>query len=191
MNSQTKLYVLGAALFVAGLMIGYYAFAPQTNSGAHMMHNGTMMAQDIDQHFIAQMIPHHEGAIDMAKLALQKAKHPELKTLATNIIAAQEKEITDMRAWYRDWYNSEPTAGGMGMHMSGMSGDMEVLAQASGDDFDRLFVQQMIPHHEMAVMMASMLEASTMRPEMQTLAKNIIASQSSEIEMMRGWLREW
>jgi uncharacterized protein (DUF305 family) len=113
-------------------------------------------------------------------------------TLANNIIKAQEKEIADMRGWYQSWYGtSVPSTGGMGMHMSGMTGDPSTLNSVSAADFDREFIKEMIPHHDMAVMMAQMLSAGTNRPEMKQLASNIITSQSSEIEMMRGWLTSW
>lgn len=75
------------------------------------------------------------------------------------------------------------------MHMDGMTGDLNTLTSAA--DFDREFVTQMIPHHEMAIMMAQMLQSSTQRSEMKQLAANIITSQSQEIDLMRSWLKEW
>ena len=77
------------------------------------------------------------------------------------------------------------------MHMDGMSGDSDALASVSDAQFDREFIDQMIPHHEMAVMMASMLAASTERDEMKVLADQIITSQSREIDMMRSWRASW
>lgn len=156
------------------------------------MSDGSMMSQSIDQHFIVQMIPHHEGAIEMAKVALERSKRPEVLSLANGIIEAQQKEINDMSAWYQSWFGSAPPEGGMGMmHMGGMEGDTAVLASISETDFDREFLDQMIPHHEMAIMMAQMLQSTTERGEMKTLADNIITSQAREIEMMRGWLKSW
>ena len=156
-----------------------------------MMPNGSMMGQNIDQHFIIQMIPHHEGAIEMAKVALERSKHPEMLSLAKGIIEAQEKEISDMRGWYQSWYGSTPTAGGMDIRMGGMMGDLDTLKEVSDAEFDREFIKEMIPHHEMAVVMGQMLQSSTERDEMKQLADNIITSQSREIEIMRGWLKLW
>jgi uncharacterized protein (DUF305 family) len=128
----------------------------------------------------------------MAKIALERSKRPEVVTLANNIIKAQEKEVVDMRGWYQSWFGTAvPTTGGMGMHMGGMTGEPAALSSVSAANFDREFVTQMIPHHEMAIMMANMLASGSDRPEMKQLAGNIIASQSSEIELMRGWLRGW
>lgn len=58
---------------------------------------------DFDKAFISQMIGHHESAVDMARLAGSRAKHDEVKKLANEIITAQEKEITQMKQWQRDW----------------------------------------------------------------------------------------
>ncbi len=58
---------------------------------------------DFDKAFIASMIAHHEGAVEMAKLSAKNAKHNEIKTLSKNIISAQEKEISEMKQWQMDW----------------------------------------------------------------------------------------
>jgi uncharacterized protein (DUF305 family) len=150
------------------------------------------MMADIDRRFIEEMIPHHVGAIEMAELALEKSQRPEILSLANGIIEAQQKEIDDMEAWYLAWFGTQVPASSsymMGGHMSSMGGDLETLRQAS--DFDLEFIRQMIPHHEMAVMMAQMLRTSTDRAEMRVLADNIITSQTREIAMMRSWASSW
>ena len=60
---------------------------------------------EYDHRFIDMMIPHHEGAILMAKDALQKSQRPEIKKLAEDIIVAQEKEIAQLKAWGEAWYH--------------------------------------------------------------------------------------
>ncbi len=158
--------------------------------------SGSMMG-NIDQHFIEQMIPHHDGAIAMAELALKKSKRPEILSLANGIIEAQQREIVSMKGWYENWFGAQVPAtnqsmgmmGGGMMHMDSMSGDLDVLSSAK--DFDLEFIRQMIPHHEMAVMMARMLASTTDRAEMKELADQIITSQSKEIEMMRSWEKAW
>lgn len=190
---EQKSIVVGAVLLIVGLGLGYLVWGnADTRAGSHMMPNGMTMSQDVDKHFIVQMIPHHEGAIAMAQTALRKSKRPEIISLANGIIEAQQKEINDMQGWYASWYGATPPAGGMGMmHMGSMEGDLTKLEAASGEDFDREFIMQMIPHHEMAIMMAQMLQVSTNREEMKELADNIITSQSREIDMMRSWLASW
>lgn len=185
--------VSGIVALIVGVGIGYLLWGTSTlQPSNHIMPNGALMSQNIDQHFIAQMIPHHDGAIAMAQIALERSKRPEVLSLANGIIAAQEKENRDMRSWYQSWFGSAVPEGGMGMmHMGGMSGDTARLSNVSDSEFDKEFLKQMIPHHEMAIMMAQMLQSSTERDEMKTLAQNIIASQSQEIKTMRDWLDAW
>ena len=157
------------------------------------------MVATIDRHFIEQMIPHHEGAIEMAKLAQERATQTEIKTLAASIIKSQTEEIVQMKSWYKDWYGTEvpleaneSMGMGRGMMRGGMMGDqndMESLKNAN--DFDKAFIEEMIPHHQMAVMMANMLTQGTKREEMKTLAQNIIEAQTKEINDMRMWYKTW
>jgi uncharacterized protein (DUF305 family) len=153
-----------------------------------------------DQHFIIMMIPHHESAIAMADLALTRAQHPEIKQLATNIKISQSKEIEQMRASYKKWYgtsvpklNSNSTGGGMhggnmGM-MSNMNTDLTALRNAK--NFDQVFIEEMIPHHQMAVMMSQHLITTSLHPEMQKLSQAIIQAQNKEIQQMQAWYQKW
>lgn len=72
-------------------------------SGDHMKMMESMTGKDFDLHFLDMMTPHHEGAVTMAKDALQKAEHAEIKTLANNIIKAQDAEIKKMNDWKTAW----------------------------------------------------------------------------------------
>lgn len=183
--------IIGVLLLLIGTGIGYTLTSSAPTQWGHMMADGTMMGQRIDQHFIVQMIPHHEGAIEMAEIALTRSKRPEIISLANDIVEAQTREITDMTTWYTSWFGSTPPEGGAGMGQGGMTGDIGDLSSASDAEFDRVFLTQMIPHHEMAIMMASMLAATTERSEMKQLADDISTSQAREIAMMRSWLEQW
>ncbi len=211
MNNQNNKILYGIGGVIIGILL-VSVFTPMFRYGGYGMmgwrnapstdqrvNSNTQVAGTIDKHFIEQMIPHHEGAIAMANLALQKAKHPEIKTLATAIIAAQTTEIQSMNGWYQDWFatnvpkvSTGMMGGGMmsqsGMHMGGQE-DMTALENAT--DFDKAFIEEMIPHHQLAIMMANMLQSGTNRPEMQQLAKNIISSQSKEIQQMQAWYTQW
>ena len=167
---------------------------------------GTGMIGDVDRHFIEMMIPHHQSAIEMADLALQKAQRPELKSLAADIKRTQTDEINRMRAWYRQWYGLEvpewPARGGMsGMGMNGMGmmgqssqgmnmGDDPALLEKAMD-FDKAFITLMIPHHKMALMMSNMVLTRGEHEELREMARAIINSQSAEIERMQGWYIAW
>lgn len=159
------------------------------------------MTNNLDRHFIEQMIPHHQDAITMAEIALKKAQHQEIKTLASNIEKTQSEEITKMKNWYKDWYGTNvlednddltPRTGMMGQMRGGMMGNnTDVTALENTSNFDKAFIEEMIAHHQMAVMMANMLLRGTARPEMKQLAQNIITAQTKEINEMRKWYQEW
>jgi len=201
MNNKVMYTTIG---FILGIVVTFFIYTPVVKNNISMMSEKSIGASDIlDAHFIEQMIPHHEDAITMAKLAQTKTQRSEVKALANNIIDSQGKEISLMRSWYKSWFGRELPAGnqvmqhhGMmssssSMHMgvTGTDQDMEKLSNAS--DFDTAFVEEMIPHHQMAVMMASMLKDGTQRSEMKKLADDIITSQSNEIVQMRTWLMDW
>ncbi len=158
----------------------------------------TTAGMSFDQMFIAGMIPHHQSAIDMAKVAQQKAEHPEIKQLAGEIITAQQREIDQMRGWYKQWYGTDEIPEmdqemmgrmmpGMDMHDMGM--EAEDLSDAK--PFDRAFIAAMIPHHESAVMMAQHALKQAKRPEIKQLAREIISAQQKEIGQMKEWRKAW
>ena len=60
---------------------------------------------EFDKAFLSEMIVHHQGAVDMANSALKNAQHEEIKKMANDIISAQTKEISQMKAWQQAWYN--------------------------------------------------------------------------------------
>jgi len=207
MKNQPLLYGIIGLLAGSLLTVLFVTNTVNTNNygmmqmmGIRQGVNGSPIANNLDQHFIEQMIPHHEGAIEMAKLAQERSKRPEILTLAKAIIQSQSQEITQMQTWYKNWYGTEvpvnSTVGmGMGrgmMHggmMGGQTSDIESLKNAV--NFDEVFLQEMILHHQMAVMMAQMLLSGSNRPEMKQLGDDIITAQESEIEQMRSWLTEW
>ncbi len=157
------------------------------------------MVNNIDKHFIEEMIPHHEGAIDMANLALTRDTKPEIKILATNIIKSQTEEIVQMKAWYKSWFGTDVPVDtdreigmGRGMMHGGMMGDeADISSLEKAENFNKAFIDDMIPHHQMAVMMSNMLLSSTNRSEMKQLGNNIITAQTNEIEDMREWYSSW
>lgn len=202
-------YIFGVSgIILGGLLMWVGTTAPLQSGNTFfgqmgLNRNSPASSDTLDAHFIEQMIPHHEDAITMARLAETKAKTKEVKELAKNIITSQGNEITQMKAWYKDWFGRELPAdkstmaqhgmmGGAGsMHMGMMGDESDSTRLANASNFDVAFVEDMIPHHQMAVMMATMLKDGSDRAEMKKLADDIIAAQTKEIDEMRSWLQEW
>lgn len=129
MNTNRKVVVIALITLIIGLIIGFcFAKNKETNFNAgHVMPDGTYMSNDgmhmtqmmldmnkaligktgdeFDRAFLSEMIVHHQGAVEMAELALVNAKHQEIKDLAKAIISAQNKEIADMDSWMNNWYH--------------------------------------------------------------------------------------
>ena len=157
--------------------------------------------ENYDLRFIDGMIPHHEGAVVMAKEALKKSKRPEMLELAKDIIKAQQSEIAMMKTWRKNWYpkaSSTPMAWHTKMnHMMGMPAEqmnamrMDMNLGASDNQFDLRFINAMIPHHESALTMAKDAIGKSKRPEIQKEAQDILSSQAAEIKQMKQWRKSW
>jgi uncharacterized protein (DUF305 family) len=186
------------AVGIIGLFFTYGGYPEFCGYGAKENRGmvGSSMIGNMDRHFIEQMIPHHDDAILMAEIALKQAEHAEIKTLAENIKRTQSEENAKMRGWYKSWYGTDVPVGslseGMSRGMGGMMGDStDIKTLENAKPFDKEFIEQMIPHHQMGIMMATMLLQGTDREEMKTLAQAIIDAQSREIDQMRSWYSSW
>jgi uncharacterized protein (DUF305 family) len=142
-----------------------------------------------DETFLAAMIEHHEGAVDMAEIALERAEHEELRQVAQEIIDAQEAEIEQMEAWLDEWYHGVDVDHGVSHEEMGMDMDMDAFRDA--EPFDLAFIDEMILHHEGAIDMARAVLETTERDEIRAMAEEIIDVQEREIEQMREWRAEW
>lgn len=157
---------------------------------------------DADTQFAQMMVVHHEGAIDMAALAVDRATSPQVRALAERIQAAQTPEIDLMTGWLQAW-GEDPAAGGMdhgamghgdmpmeGMQMEGMDHGqaMGALDALQGTEFDTRFLELMIAHHEGAVLMAEAELEKGQNPDALEFAQKIIDDQTTEIAEMRELL---
>ncbi len=184
----------------------------QEHGGMHDMGDGSSMdhgmAMDLgpadaeyDLRFMDAMTPHHQGGVEMAKLALQKSKRPEIKQLAKKIIKDQNNEIAQMKQWRQAWYpkaSAELVAYdskmGHSMPMSSEQATSMTMNQNLGPadaDFDLRFIKGMTPHHQGAVTMAKDALSKSKRPEIKQLAQKIATSQQAEIEQLKQWQQAW
>jgi uncharacterized protein (DUF305 family) len=150
-----------------------------------------------DVSFATGMIPHHEQAVELAALVPDRSTNPEVIALATQISGAQEPEINTMKAFLVQW-NENPGdetangghAGHGGMAMSGMVDDttMTKLETLKGAEFDTLWLQSMISHHQGAIEMAKAEVANGQNVDAKQLAQTIIDAQQAEITQMQKML---
>lgn len=164
---------------------------------------GTQQAGEFDRQFIDMMVPHHQSATEMAKLAITRSTRPEIKTLGAEIIKAQEGEIAQMKAWRKEWFGSDQTPsmdrmpmlpGMAGMEQGGgatmdMTKDTEMLRMA--EPFDRQFIDMMREHHKTAIDAGRLAQTKGQRKEIRELGTKIIADQQREIDRMTEWRRAW
>lgn len=167
---------------------------------------GTEAYNDADVMFLQMMIPHHEGAVEMARLVPDRTDRQELLDLSTTIVSEQEREIDQMRLMLEEAGDDATgtTNTGMGMdhgnasdedHMD-MPGsmdpsEMEELRSLRGREFDLMFSGMMIEHHQGAITMAENVIETGRSPKVEQLARKIVSDQRAEIERMRQWRCEW
>jgi uncharacterized protein (DUF305 family) len=147
---------------------------------------------EADVEFVQGMIPHHEGAIEMAELVEDRTERQELVDLADEIIEVQDEEIAQLRGML-DRMGADEMAMDDDMDDMGMMDDaeMEELRALEGDEFDRRFMGAMIVHHEGAIDMAERVLAEGQDAEVAEVAQDVITAQEAEIEQMERWLEAW
>ena len=154
--------------------------------------DATFNAADVT--FAQSMIPHHEQAVEMADLVADRSTDPDVQDLAARIQAAQEPEINTLNGWLDSWGADSADSAMSGMDHSSMGGmmseeDMSSLEDASGVQFDRLWLQMMLEHHTGAVGMAQTEIDDGEDPEAIALAQEIKSSQGTEITEMEQLLQ--
>ncbi|MCF8020823.1 MAG: DUF305 domain-containing protein [Vallitaleaceae bacterium] len=130
--------------------------------------------------FIAEMIPHHQEAVDSSLLMLE-SQNTQVKSLAESIVTAQEQEVSMMQEWMRQWY---PDSNYTSMYQNMMPD----LTSLEGDDKDEAYLKGMIDHHEGAIMMAKQAQELELRSEVFELTENIISTQEDEITQINQLL---
>lgn len=151
---------------------------------------------DVDAEFTRMMIPHHYQAILMSELAPDRAADPELKSLADRIHTEQDLEIRMMQGWqgrnglpvtdpetaYQDVLTKPDVVERMGM---ATAEEMDRLATLSGAEFDRMFLDLMIPHHDGAVAMLQDVILNGSDQELNQMAQDMMSTQKAQLAIMR------
>jgi uncharacterized protein (DUF305 family) len=153
---------------------------------AELVQNGNYS----DERFIDMMVPHHQMAVDLAKVAKEQGQHTEITQLADSIISDQQKEIEQMKSIREREFGSSQTPDQMNpseMENMGMMPDRLVNQQP----FDKAFIDSMMPHHSSAIEMASVALMRSDDSEIKDIARRIIDGQVKEIGQMIQWRQEW
>ena len=189
MKTKRAYALLAAVALLAGALVA----AGCGDSGHSSSQSSTGNATDAA--FINDMTSHHRGAIEMAQLATDHADHPQIKTLAKNIISAQQSEMDMMGSMKHDMAGMHSSdmhgSGHMGMSAKDMGMDMNMSTLGMAHPFDKAFIDAMIPHHQGAIRMARQLLAKGENPQLQKMAKDIISAQTKEIAQMKAWRKAW
>ena len=216
MFTKNKIFIIIIAVFaIAAAAVWYYVvFATEPVSTETKQSNttgeetqdqptnekmySTLTGDAFDEAYIADMLAHHEGAVNMAEQAQAATNSEEIRMLAGNITADQSREMAQMRQWQQDWdYEATNSAGHMshgggGSDMAGNMMEMQnKLNGLTGEAFDREFLIRMILHHEQAIEMSEPAASNANRQEIKDLASKVISTQKAEIEQMKLWQKEW
>jgi uncharacterized protein (DUF305 family) len=145
-----------------------------------------------DERFIDAMVPHHQGAVEMAQVALENAEHDEIVQLSESIISTQQAEIEELKSSKRDEFGTSRIPMEMSpKQMESMGTMTEPQELADKEPFDKAFIDAMIPHHQSAIEMARVAVQRSENPQIKHLAGHIISAQQAEIEQMKRWRKEW
>jgi uncharacterized protein (DUF305 family) len=171
----------------------------QMGPGSMGMGSGGMARQMVmengkysDERFIDAMVPHHQGAIAMAEVALKNAQHAEIRDLSRNIVSTQRAEIEELKSIKKEEFGTSNVPMEMSQEqMRGMGMMMDSQELARSEPFDMAFIDAMIPHHQSAIEMAKVAYEKSENPRIKKLAENIVSGQQAEIEQMKRWREQW
>jgi len=194
---RATIFAVGLVV-VAGALIAVIVLA----GGGH---STSASGLGVDLAFAREMVPHHRDAVDMAQIAQKKTDRGEVRKLAQDIITTQTQEIGQLQAIDRRLVadgvtpvslsgseghsTATATATADGAHDPSAPVDLDALRNA--DPFDQAFIDEMIPHHQAAIVMAREVLARGTDPEVARIASAVITAQSKEIQQMNTWRRAW
>jgi uncharacterized protein (DUF305 family) len=146
-----------------------------------------------DVAFATNMIPHHQQAVDLSAMVPDRSTNDDLAALAQQISAAQQPEINVMKVLLVQWNENPDTNSGHAGHGNTMQGmvdqpTMTKLESLNGAEFDKLWLESMISHHQGAIEMAKADIANGDNVDAKALAKNIVTTQEAEIGQMKQML---
>lgn len=159
----------------------------------------TLEGEELETTFLAAIIGHHQAAIEMAQLELERGTSPDIRTHAESIIAGQQHQIDQFTTWLEEWYGLTPEEA-MAQAPEEAQEEMatmeeetqmmieELAAVPAGEDFDVAFVQKMIPHHAGGIIEFLEIQARAPHAQLRVAAASGITTQQAQIADFRTWL---
>lgn len=209
MNTKRMLVAVGAAAATLVVVVGCSddtgkdtttATTAVTTSAASGTNEQGGAHNDADVAYVQMMIPHHEQAVEMAELVPSRSGNPDVVALAAQIEKAQGPEIEQMEGWLKAWgvgmeHGEMSSMPGMSAQAGGHEGmmtdeQMQALENAEGADFDRMWLEMMIEHHQGAVASSEQILGTGESEQVRQLAQQIVASQQAEITQMQDLLNK-
>ena len=188
--NRTKTLLISATAIVATLTLAGCADTAGNTSSDSSSSSESAVFNDQDVMFAQMMLPHHEQAVEMSDMFIAKGDSvdSDVLALAETIKDEQGPEIDQLSHWLDDW--GQDTSASMDHSMDGMmsESDMTALDDAEGAEASRLFLEQMTEHHKGAVDMAQQEVDGGENPDAVEMAKNIVESQTAQIDQMNALL---
>ena len=206
MRTNRTTRALRALTLTAALALTAAACGNDDASNASSSEVSTTEHNDADVEFASNMLQHHAQALSMVDLTIDRPLDPEVQQLAEQIREAQAPEIETFTDWLTDWDEEVPETMrdhvNSGHDMDDMGGSMDeenmpgmmtsdvmsALDDASDDEFQTMWLEMMVEHHEGAIEMAKTEQADGQYKDAVDLAGDIVTSQSAEVETMKGLL---
>jgi len=196
MHTTTRALAAAAALTIGLTLAGCSTNSTGSSDNSSSSTSAASAHNDQDVMFTQGMLPHHQQAIEMSDMLLDKGSDvdADVVTLAKQIKAEQAPEIKTMTGWLKAWGEPTEALSMSGMDHSSMSGgmmsdsDMDALDKASAADAGKLYLEQMVQHHTSAVDMAKTEVDKGKNSDAIALAKSIVSSQTEQITQMKDML---
>jgi uncharacterized protein (DUF305 family) len=168
-----------------------FAYNPKRNPDPMVTVLEPLKGEQFQVTFLQEMIQHHRGGIDMAKLVSSHSQRPELRQFADKMIPMQQQEIEKMTGWLKEWHNASPKEPANAKSEEKMKTDMSTLQKQRDIAFDKSFIDMMSRHHDSAVEMAKQAQNKSTHQELKEFAAQLAKHQQAEIEQLKGWGKSW
>ncbi|GAA3399242.1 hypothetical protein GCM10017752_67100 [Streptomyces roseoviridis] len=158
-----------------------------------------LSGKQLEVSFLAAVIPHHRGAVEMAKLERERGTDSGVRHRAENIISGQQHQLDRYTHWLRDWYGLTPqqardqAPAEVREEMAELDKERrhrldELRGTPAGKHFDTAFVKRMIPHHSAGIALSLEAQSRAVHHRLREAASTGITVQQTEIEDFRDWL---